>query len=910
MRVPIIEQTDCVIIGGSMEALGKAFNLSANGKTVVMVVSDTFLGTDICSTSQYDIPVQMRENLPDFVFQENGLLHPDKWKGYLEKLCSEKGIRLFYFMWMVDHIKMDGRIFVRTASKGGMYGIYCKEIIDMRKRTKDISYQAYVKYPDEEWGFLKVENAGAMDQGIMENLYCCKRALLQKFAVVNGKGNGLQLGRFALRGYVQAEQTGSVKAEDADVEKWEKEKIRIFAESDFLKYNKYQENITPDFIEADTKTADVVVVGGGTAGVMAAIHAARGGCKTILIEPNYELGGTGTVGGVNTYWFGRRFRDVQEIDDEIEVIYRKLGLGRKPGIWSKHDDFHAGIRGYVYLKLCRDAGVEVLFGQLAYGIAASHGAGIGLGDDQLTGIVTTGEAGNLVCMGRIILDATGDGDIAVAAGADYVYGSERDCITYWASLAQYTSPERYKNNFSCMVYASDPEDYTRFIIEGRKRGEMFDHGSYLSMRESRHIRGKYCVTLRDLCEGRTYADGIYTCFSNYDPKGKVNADLVYAGFLPPQTQIQIPLSALLAVDKKGNRIPGMYVLGKAISATHNVFPSIRMQPDLMHQGAVMGMITALGLKRRLKPEEMDIEEIRAMIRQETGDMLPFSDHKENVADAAERITANLRTHWVDVPFTYEEKNQNPFLTILCAQEQECVDAIKERIKAEDALPVRDYLIACALWHGCDDWTEEFCERICEELHQTEGLPERMGDITCVQLLPDHGVMPELVYRLNLLAFSQKKCILRPFEMVGSRLEKIDCEYRDIRKGFYHYVESFSYVAERTGRQEFFPMLKKLSERKEFQDALEKKDRTDLLTERFMILLFSLYRAMARLGAEDGYDGLLKILEKGGTSLACSVCMELEALTGRQYGYQISDWRREIAENPRTKKVQVITQRYW
>lgn len=910
MRVPVIGQADCVIIGGSMEALKKAFHLSEDGKTVVMVVSDTFLATDICSTSQYDIPDEMKGRLPDFVFGKNGLLHPDRWKGYLEELCQERGIRLFYFMWMVDHIEMDGRILVRTASKGGMHGIYCKEMIDMRKRTKDISYQAYVKYPDKEWELLKVENAGAMDQGTMENLYCCKRALLRKFAVANGKGNGLQLGRFALRGYAQAERAGGGKATDTDTEKREEEKIRILAESDFLKYHKYQEAITHDFIEADTKKADVVVVGGGTAGVMAAIHAARGGCKTILIEPNYELGGTGTVGGVNTYWFGKRFRDVQEIDDEIEMIYRKLELNRKPGIWSKYDDFHAGIRGYVYLKLCRDAGVEVLFGQLAYGVSAGYDSGINTGENQLTGIVTTGDAGNLVCMGKVILDATGDGDIAVAAGADYVYGSERDCITYWASLAQYTSPERYKNNFSCMVYASDPEDYTRFIIEGRKRGEMFDHGTYLSMRESRHIRGKYCVTLRDLCEGRTYADGIYTCFSNYDPKGKVNADLIYAGFLPPQTMIQIPLSALLAVDKKGNRIPRMYVLGKAISATHNVFPSIRMQPDLMHQGAVMGMIAALGLGRGLKPEEMDIHEIRGLIQEKTGDRLPFSEHKENIADAVKRITANMRTHWVDVPFTYEEREKNPLYMVLCAKDQDCLDGIKERIRTEEKLPLREYLTACALWHGCDDWTDEFCERICEELLQTEELPERMGDITCVQLLPDHGVMPELVYRLNLLAFSRKECILRPFEMVFSRLERADWDFENIRKGFYHYVESFSYVAERTGRREFLPMLKELSKRKELQDALGKKGRTDLLTERFLILLFSLYRAMARLGDGDGYDGLLKILEKGGTSLACCACMELEALTGRQYGYRILDWRREIEENPGTKEVRRITKRYW
>ena len=95
-----------------------------------------------------------------------------------------------------------------------------------------------------------------------------------------------------------------------------------------------------------------------------------------------------------------------------------------------------------------------------------------------------------------------------------------------------------------------------------------------------------------------------TCFSNYDPKGKLNADLVYAGFLPPQTKIQIPLSALIPVDENGNRIPGIYVLGKAVSATHNVFPSIRMQPDLMHQGAVMGMIVASGLQRGIRPEDI------------------------------------------------------------------------------------------------------------------------------------------------------------------------------------------------------------------------------------------------------------------------------------------------------------------
>lgn len=212
MRVPVIGKTDCVVIGGSMDALDKAVNLSGCGKQVTMVVSDTFLGTDICSTNQYDIPDEVKGGLPDFVFQESGTLHPDRWKGHLEKLCDEKGIRIFYFMWVVDWVEMDGNTLIRTASKGGMCGICCKEIYDMRKRIKDISYQAYVKYPGKEWNFLKVENIGTIENGTMENLYCCKKALLEKFASVNKGSHDLQLGRFALRGYGGVGQGGNEKS--------------------------------------------------------------------------------------------------------------------------------------------------------------------------------------------------------------------------------------------------------------------------------------------------------------------------------------------------------------------------------------------------------------------------------------------------------------------------------------------------------------------------------------------------------------------------------------------------------------------------------------------------------------------------------------------------------------------------
>ena len=109
-----------------------------------------------------------------------------------------------------------------------------------------------------------------------------------------------------------------------------------------------------------------------------------------------------------------------------------------------------------------------------------------------------------------------------------------------------------------MVISADPEDFTRFILLGRRRGDAVrDHGMDVSMRESRHVKGTYTVNLQDLMQFRTYPDGLYTCYSNYDPKGKLDADVIYCGMLPPQVQIQIPLSALLPCDGSGGRIEGL-----------------------------------------------------------------------------------------------------------------------------------------------------------------------------------------------------------------------------------------------------------------------------------------------------------------------------------------------------------------
>jgi pyruvate/2-oxoglutarate dehydrogenase complex dihydrolipoamide dehydrogenase (E3) component len=70
--------------------------------------------------------------------------------------------------------------------------------------------------------------------------------------------------------------------------------------------------------------ADVLVVGGGTSGATAAITLAKEGLRTVLLELNPGLGGTGTLGGVNSYWFGRHVGFCSQVKQLVSNVQEKI----------------------------------------------------------------------------------------------------------------------------------------------------------------------------------------------------------------------------------------------------------------------------------------------------------------------------------------------------------------------------------------------------------------------------------------------------------------------------------------------------------------------------------------------------------------------------------------------------------
>lgn len=851
-----IWDTEYLFAGNTFKEVYKAVTLAQQGKKVILAVEETYLAKDICGTCQYHRNEVPEGFFPSECFKEE-LLIPDKCKGYLEDICLRAGVEFYYGLYYFDRIREreTGRLLIRFASKGGIYQILCDKVErhQVPSIESGVCLRAWVTEGDTGRNRLITAFSKASKESYAELLLEIREKVLGQFEKERQNTPVLKLGRFADR---------IIEQKNTDAERKAAPKNRK---------------------DNSGERVDVIVAGGGTAGAMAALYAAREGAKTLLIEPQYDLGGTSTVGGVNAYWFGTRFKDVTEVDEAIDAVCEQYHIRRSSGIFGRFDEFHGGIRGMVLLKLCLTAGVKVLFGQIVYDVVKENG--------RVTGVLTTGREGKRAYYAKAVIDATGDGDLAQAAGAEMTYGSEKEAFTYWASLAQYTGVESYRNNFSSMVRTDDVKDMTRFIYAGRRRGEnTFDHGSYVSTRESRHLKGKQVIDLRDICMHRTYEDGIYTCFSNYDPKGKLDADMVYCGYLPPQVRIQIPLGALLPIDHKGNRIQGMYVAGKAISATHNAFPSLRMQPDLMHQGAVLGLLTAKAVKAGTEAENLNYEECKKWIQESTGDDLSIETENApySLAEAVKEIEESSRTHWIDVPFTYEEKKHSPVLAVVCAESEEVLPFLKQRIKeleeGEDAFGFSGkikrknslrMLKRLALFHGSNDAAKEIEADILKTLQEAAPhLPLRKGPATCAQLLPDHGVMPEVVYDMNLLSFS-RDFSMRPYEIVTERLSKTERDYQRIEKGIFTYIESIVYSAENSGKREFVPLLQELAAFPEFQDAFSPEKKIELMSERLQMLWVMIHRALWKLGCREGERGLWKSEKSDSLTIRLSAGKALE-----------------------------------
>lgn len=162
-------------------------------------------------------------------------------------------------------------------------------------------------------------------------------------------------------------------------------------------------------------SVDVLVLGAGPAGVAAAVSAARQGASTLLIEQMGDVGGIATA-GLMSHWTGNTQGGIYE-----EILDRSADLPDAADYGfngSPRQIINPERLKTVLLEMLEESGARFLL----YTVAAEPI----VEDGRLGGVIIENKSGRQAVLAKVVIDTTGDGDIAARAGAAYVKGRETD----------------------------------------------------------------------------------------------------------------------------------------------------------------------------------------------------------------------------------------------------------------------------------------------------------------------------------------------------------------------------------------------------------------------------------------------------------------------------------------------------
>ncbi len=379
---------------------------------------------------------------------------------------------------------------------------------------------------------------------------------------------------------------------------------------------------------------DVIIVGGGPAGLSAAIASGRNKAKTLLIERFGYLGGTATASlMINLNGFRNQVepdstQTVKGIAQEIIIELHKLnGLGKSP-YPQKEYDIEKGELSYSYcvdpekfkyvvLKMVHESGVDILF--------HTYFSDVIMEDKAVKGIIVENKSGRSALMSHVTIDASGDGDVAAKADAPFWEASPddnilKDGIMYKISGIDGAKFGSCRYGDSSVVWGpagvwgrNDAWEISRAEIKTRL--QVFQHfqkilddnpqlkeaGAYLAetppfigIRQTRFIEGEYKLTADDAITGRRFDDvvAISSCpiISYYG----------YRRYLEHEGY-DIPYRCL--VPKVAENL---LISGRCISSEQQPYESHRAMIPIMAIGQASGTAAALSVNNNAMPRNLDI----------------------------------------------------------------------------------------------------------------------------------------------------------------------------------------------------------------------------------------------------------------------------------------------------------------
>ena len=180
------------------------------------------------------------------------------------------------------------------------------------------------------------------------------------------------------------------------------------------------------------RKTDVVVVGSGPSGVLAALSARRNGAEVILLERESYLGGMMTGGGIggigiNGYTAAVEGNPIVVRGISLELFNRlQAAGGAPPGDPVTRPPIDPAVLIHLLDEMMEESGVEVFFNTIAFDAVMEN--------DSVKGVAIANKSGGQVVLADVVIDASADADIAAAAGAPFVIGRPQDGRFHGGSL--------------------------------------------------------------------------------------------------------------------------------------------------------------------------------------------------------------------------------------------------------------------------------------------------------------------------------------------------------------------------------------------------------------------------------------------------------------------------------------------
>jgi hypothetical protein len=381
--------------------------------------------------------------------------------------------------------------------------------------------------------------------------------------------------------------------------------------------------------------ADVLVVGGGTAGTIAALQAARAGARTVLIEQSSQLGGTMTVGGVAFpglfHAWGKQV--IAGIGWELVRETVELDGGTFPDFATpppvrQHWLHQVLINPFLYVllaeKACLDAGVDICYYEFPSAIRPTR-------DGWIVEVAGPGTRRVVEC--SQLIDCTGGADVAGLLGLARLRGEETQpgSMLYKLGDAFRAGRERLSAVYVHGADSSNSVTRTQANLAGRReilnqlrarqaKGEKNARLLLLqpeaAFRESYRIEGHVVVTHDDYVSGRLFDDAI--CYAFYPVDLHTRTGVVpkplQQGIVPT-----VPFGSLVPKDSRR-----LIVAGRSISSDRLANSALRVQATCMATGQVAGAAAALAAQRNSSPLDVPLDILRGLLK-EHGAMVPSRD---------------------------------------------------------------------------------------------------------------------------------------------------------------------------------------------------------------------------------------------------------------------------------------------